>query len=269
MNASSPSSLSPSPFFYAVHAHPPCRTPAFFFRRMPTYRYTLAALAPRVYVTIRCDGLLPSRLTPRAVLLACVFRIYMCSPASLKLFSFVFFASLLHDHPVILLLLFQSLLSHALVCVPTVPALLLVSMHPLVLLGVLVLPRPSHHSASTAAIRIRSFLVSSFGLEFPRSSSVFLQRTGWCHRRGSFTDARFECCSFLSWLFFNPPPSVFLWRGVGSSLSCFSSINCASSHLCCVSFCVRSEFNTSHLSLPCVVKTLVSGTQFPTRPIYC
>ncbi|OSX75197.1 hypothetical protein BU14_0248s0003 [Porphyra umbilicalis] len=40
---------------------------------------------------------------------------YLCSPSSLKLFSFVFFASLVHDHPVILLLPSQSLLSHALV----------------------------------------------------------------------------------------------------------------------------------------------------------
>jgi len=193
---------------------------------------------------------------------------YLCSPSSLKLFSFVFFASLVHDHPVILLLPSHSLLSNALVCVPTVPTLLLVSMHRPVLLGVLVLPRPSHLSACTSAIRIRSFIIFLFGLECPRTSAVVMQCTGWRHRRDAFTDARSECCSFLSWPFLNPPPSVFLWHCVGSSLSFFSTMSCAPSHLCCVSLCVRSEFITSHLSLPCVVTTLVSGMQFPTCSIY-
>jgi len=111
----------------------------------------------------------------------------MCSPSSLKLFTF-FFVALVHDHPVLLLLSSESLLSHALACVPTVSALLLVSMQPPVLLGVLVLPRPSHLSASASAIRIRFLLVLSFGLECPRSSAVVMQCTGWRHRRDAFTD---------------------------------------------------------------------------------
>jgi len=191
----------------------------------------------------------------------------MCSPSSRRLFTF-FFVALVHDHPVLLFLLSQSLLSHALACVPTVSALLLVSMHPPVLLGVLVLPRPSHLSASAFAIRIRFFLVLWFGLEYPRSSAVVMQCTGWRHHRDAFTDAPSECFSFLSWPFLDPPPSVFFWHCVGSSISCFSSISCTPSHLFCVLLCVRSELITSHLSLSCVVTTFLSGTQFPTCPIY-
>jgi len=174
------------------------------------------------------------------------------------------FVALVHDHPVLLFLSSQSLLSHALACVATVSALLLVSMHLPVLLGVLVLPRPSHLSASASAILIRCFLVLSFGLEYPLSGAVVMQYTGWRHRRDAFTDATSEYFSFLSWSFLDPPPSVFLWHCVGSSLSYFSSISRTPSLLCCVLLCVRSELITSHLSLPCVVTTFLLGAQSPT-----
>jgi len=169
-----------------------------------------------------------------------------------------------HDHCVILLLPSHSLLSHALVCVPIVPSLSLVLMYPLVLLGVFVLPRPSHLSASASAIHMRFFLASSLGLEFPWSSAVVMERNGWRRRRDALTDARSECCSFLSWPFLNLPPFLLLWYCVGCSFSFFPSISCAPSHLCCVSFCVRSELITSHLSLPCVVTKLMSNAQSPT-----
>jgi len=121
-----------------------------------------------------------------------------------------FFVALVHDHPVLLFLPSQWLLSHALACVPTVSALLLVSMHPPVLLGVLVLPRPSHLSASASAIRIRCFLDLSFGLQYPWSGALFVQYTGWRHHRDAFTDAPSEYFHFLSLPFLDPPPSVFL-----------------------------------------------------------
>jgi len=128
-----------------------------------------------VYVAVLCDGLLPSRLTPCEVILACVFPINLCSPSTLELICFVLFVWPTHNDLVILFLRSQSLLFYDLVCIPTIPALLLASVHPPVLFRVLVLPQIPHLSASTSAFHIRSFPVLSVGIEYPRSSAVVMQ----------------------------------------------------------------------------------------------